>query len=152
MKGIIPIFFILALTSCSFAGDIYFSEVYKDTPLYYGDFNEVKTRDDICRFIHERVEYRSDFIDSKSSPRETLKNGYGDCEDFSILYLNILYVVFREKGELVLVDSADERTIEKGGIITHAIVRLPSGKLLEPQTGKIVDYPIGYSYVFDDIF
>lgn len=144
----------LFLTSCAFdiATDAYFSEIYKDTPLYYGNFNEVKTREDISSFIRKRVSYRSDFIDSKSSPQQTLDNGYGDCEDFAILYLNILYVVFREKGELALVDSADQRTIEEGGKITHVIVRLPSGVLIEPQTGKIVDYPVGYSYKFDDIF
>lgn len=156
MKKILGAFAIIALfSSCAFdlAGDIYFSETYKDTPLYYGDFHEVKTKADIAKFIGERVTYQSDFIDEKSSPRETLSRGYGDCEDFAILYLNILYVVFREKAELVLVNSGEQRTIETGGIANHVIVRLPDGRLLEPQNGSIVKYAsVRFSYTFDQVF
>ena len=154
MKSIMPIIFLsLISTSCAFnmAADMYYLEFYKDTPLYYGDFSEIKTHKDIYTFIHNRVVYKADSFDNKSSPQETLQNGFGDCEDFTLLYLNILYVVFREKGELVLVDSS-ERKIEEGGCTDHVIVRLPSGFLVEPQTGILVDYTVRYSYSFDDVF
>jgi hypothetical protein len=156
MRKIFCAFAIIALfSSCAFdvAGDIYFSETYKDTPLYYGDFREIKKKSDIAAFIRSRVTYQSDFVDEKSSPRETLSRGCGDCEDFAILYLNILYVVFREKGELVLVNSGDARSVESGGIADHAIVRLSDGQLLEPQSGQTVEYAcVRYSYTFDQVF
>ena len=75
---------------------------------------------------------------------------YGDCEDVSLLYLNILYVSTGKKGSLVLVEVPG-RGVVHGGDINHAIVEV-DGVLIDPQTGMVGNYKIAYRYSFYDIF
>lgn len=121
---------------------------YQNTPLYYGNFGGIHAVEDIPYWMNFFISYQAS--SDLQTPEECLKSGHGDCEEFSLLYLNIRYVVFHEKGELCIVDTS--RTVEAGGTIgDHAVVRYGS-KLIEPQTGEEVYYTVCYSYAFDDIF
>lgn len=100
--------------------------------------------------LRHMIEYKVDIRDEFQSPEETFLNKSGDCEDFAILYINILYVKKGEKANLVLIE--DSRTIIEGGNANHAVVQLSNGDLIEPQTGRRVDSDVKYSYSFDELF
>ncbi len=40
---------------------------------------------EVHAYVRRRVQYHSEPIDIWATPEETLKRGYGDCEDFAIL-------------------------------------------------------------------
>lgn len=147
-KIILVIVSVLFFSSCDFAVDGFFSEIFKDIPLYYGDFTEIENEGQISPWINARVEYKK--IGDGQSPKETLRRGEGDCDSFVLLYMNILYVRFGIKSTFCLVVSG--RNIVEGGFVNHAIIRMPSGRLIEAQQGKMVDYSIGYEYSFDHVF
>jgi hypothetical protein len=65
--------------------------------------------------------------------------------------MNIAHFSLNKDLEFVEVQYSS-RTIEAGGLINHAIVR-DVDTLVEPQTGKIVEYSsVGYSYNFMEVF
>lgn len=45
----------------------------------------IKTPDGAHRFIRKFMRYQADASDDWSTPSETLKRGYGDCEDLALL-------------------------------------------------------------------
>lgn len=145
---------LLLSTSCAvdYFTNLDLSETVAGRQLYYGDFSEIKTRRDIVPYIRAHVYYKSESVDEAASPEHTLSRGYGDCEDFAILYMNILYVVFQEESSIAFVDIDKRRAVVEGGRINHAIVQLQDGQLIEPQRGYVVDYPVGYRFSFWSVF
>lgn len=152
MKRMIIVLIVMLSVGCSLAYEIvdeynlsklgvetYHSEDWNDVDSYYG----------IYLYIKNNVEYRKEKVDNWSSPYTTLSRGYGDCEDIAILYINMLYDIFEIKASLGLVNTRD---VVDGGKISHAVVIMPNGDLIEPQTAETVDFNIGYSYGFNDIF
>lgn len=127
-------------------GRINKSEIYYNDDFYYLD-----SIADICHYIMYNVNYKADRGDIWSDPKTTLTRGYGDCEDMTILFMNIYYIVFGEKCELVTVNSS--RKVEAGGIVNHALVRLPNGRLQEANVvGTNQSLVVGYSFGFDSFF
>lgn len=58
---------------------------------------------EIVHWIHERVEYRMDYINYWRSPREVLRDGYGDCEDYTLLFMAMVNEAWGWKPEMLLV-------------------------------------------------
>jgi hypothetical protein len=54
--------------------------------------------DDIAEWIENNITYVEDEEDFWQTPEETLTRGAGDCEDMSILFLDMLYKRTGEKG------------------------------------------------------
>jgi hypothetical protein len=132
--------------------DFYNKEQFSEIHVFNFSFPEIKKTEDISTWINKFVKYRNDNRFLCQSPEKTVISGHGDCRDFSVLYMNILYINFGIKSDLCIVDTNEVRKIEKGGGMDHAIIRLTEGTLIEPQTGQNVFYTVKFSYSFDDIF
>jgi hypothetical protein len=116
-------------------------------------FSEIKTFSGICAWLHENVSYMYDFTEYWQTPEFTVKNRMGDCEDYSILYINIAYVLFGVQASLCAVTMENApRTIVEGGMYNHYVVLLPDGRMIEPQNGRECRYTIQYVYSFDELF
>lgn len=153
MKKILIVLSIsILLTSCqqiyNTYGDDVLSKKFQDIKLWHGNFSEIDNEMDIVNWIEDHVEYKE--TDEVQSPKKTADRGKGDCDCFSILYMNILYVRFGQKSSLCIVNT--DRKIVKGGAVNHAIVRLPDGALFDPLTDDYCEYEIGYEYSFDHVF
>ena len=119
---------LLLMLNCSIAysdmADSYYQQQAAGHELYYGDFSEIQTLQDISVWIMNNVYYKADETDSWDNPEEVIKRGYGDCDDFAILVMNIAYVRFGIEFDLVLVDTEIMKSIEEGGNINHASVAI----------------------------
>lgn len=140
---------IISVSSCMIQ-DAYSLDSLEGQTLYYSsDFEKLTTEQEICDYIAERVTYKKAGHDA-AGPEETLRNGYGDCKAFTILYMNIAYFAFYKKYSAGCVGTG--RKVVEGGTVNHCIVVRPDGTLLEPQTGKTVHYDLGYIYSFNEVF
>ncbi len=151
------IVFVLLFSGCAIqnlALDVYYGEILiEKTDLYYPkDFNvdEINNTDDIVDWMEDRIEYKTQCKIWKSN-EQTLEDGYGDCKQFSIMFINLYYIKYGVETDLAFIDRSS-RAIENGGAVNHAIVRLENDNLIEPQNGKIVSDSIGYIYEFSEIF
>lgn len=96
MKNIIMLFFIILLTGCDYIYDeIPYYELDKE---FLSDFQDAidkkKKFDDV---MTKWVPYQKDKIDCMKNPTRTLTDGYGDCEDKSLLFL---YAYYRCTGDI----------------------------------------------------
>lgn len=153
MKNVILVLLVVGgLSGCKqivdYGTDCAAADRYSNTPLYYGNFSFIRDETLIPFWMDQRVTYK--MSNDLATPEQTVITGYGDCEEFALLYLNIMYIRFGKKGDLCLVVHG--RTVEAGGReCNHAVVRYGS-TLIEPRTGNQVYYTVCYSYKFDDIF
>lgn len=153
MKNIVLVILaVISLSSCKqvmdYGTDCSMRDRYCNIPLYPCNFKQVFNRASIPSWIDYYMDYRES--SDLQTPTECMQSGYGDCEEWALLYLNIRYMRFQEKGELCLVQSG--RTVEAGGqSCNHAVVRYGS-TLIDPMNGNEVNYEVCYSYAFDDIF
>lgn len=154
IKVILTGVFLVYLVSCQQIIDNKLNKDYKQsyqTKIYDGDFSDIKIKQQIPAWIAKHVKYREETIDHYDSLEQTINQGYGDCEEIALLYLNILYVRFNIKGSLCIVEDTDGRQVVNGGNINHVAIML-DGVLIEPQTGKPTNDKIGFMYSFDEIF
>jgi len=152
MKIFIPVFILsILLTGCqqiyNIAADQQYGNGFSDIPLYYGDFSEIETIDDISSWMRSRVSYR--ITDTVLSPEEVLDSGYCDCDGYALLYMNISYVRFGVKPSFGLVKQG--KKIVHGGEIDHAVVKL-HGNYINAQSGSLFTGKVGYEYSFDHVF
>jgi hypothetical protein len=56
-------------------------------------FKNINSLQDYVQWLAKNVQYRKERIDSWSSPQDTLKKKYGDCEDFAFLNAAFLRVL-----------------------------------------------------------
>lgn len=82
---------------------------------------------ELCEWVAEEIEYKTDAPQYVQSPRETLDRGTGDCEDFAILYM---WLLGREDAELVIVLVSDTAG--------HAVVEL-EGEWYDPSIGWVFE-------------
>ena len=132
MKKIwIFILFLILLNSCTevIVEPIYF-DYFKNfnfnDPVFY---NELA----IVYWIYNNITYKSE-TDKKEfyqPPNYTLSKKSGDCEDFVILFLAILYYQFDIKGNFMIVDTGKK---EK-----HAVA-LVRNMVYDPTCGSITTY------------
>ncbi len=80
-------------------------------------------------------------------PDTVIKNGYGDCKDFARLFSVIWFYVHEEEIDLIAIKN--NRVIEAGGVVDHAIVRFNDGSKYDPMLIKESFITVGYSYSFD---
>ena len=57
----------------------------------------------VNRDINSKIKYKEDVVDKWNTPKETLKLGYGDCEDYAILKFDVLLQLGFTAGQLKLV-------------------------------------------------
>jgi len=154
MRKIILLVFVVLLTSCKPYYDSIQEEhnlkIFTDIPLYLGDFEGVETIADITPWIKRHVIWEA--TKKVLSPEECLKRGKCDCDGFALLWMNIAYIKFGLKYDLILVLDSDTRKIEEGGKFNHAIIVSFDGIQIEPQTGRVENYTIKFSYTFDQVF
>lgn len=154
MKKII----LISLVSVLFMGcelsnvvsNMYYENNINKCDIYYGDFEDIKNESDIIKFINNNITYKVSDGYTWATPEEILTRGYGDCKEFTRLYLNILYVITGETGNGILVDY--DRSIVEGGFVNHVIVELSDGTQIEPQNGEICHFEIGFRYGFYEFF
>lgn len=158
-KTLVIIILLTIFTSCNLIYEIE-DEIYMgylDLPLYSGP--ELDTSYIITKNIHTEVWYHTknllvykyDTDDYWQSPFESISLGTGDCEDYAILFLNILYYNYNIKGNIILVNH-QSRSVVAGGRINHCVVELPDGRQIDPQTGLQTNYTVKYRYTFDEVF
>lgn len=164
MKKIILVVLVMMMSlSCSLGYDVYSGiqdeifkiKINKSGIFYHEDFLELKTVSDISNYLDKHVTYKMDEwngrLDYWQTPQETFKRGFGDCEDFVILFINIYYVVFGEKCDLVGVYT--NREVVEGGDVNHSIVRLSTGEYYEATGGFFWgDCTPRYTYDFNLLF
>lgn len=125
-------------------------EKINKTEIYYSeDFDSLRNIADIINYMQSKIEYKIDSVDTWSSPKEVLNRGYGDCEDFAIVFMNIYYVVTGVKCNLINVLS---REVVNGGNVNHSMILLENDRIISPQNGQEYLYYIGYKYSFDLFF
>lgn len=121
--------------------------------LYYGDFSEILVLEDISTWIMARIVYVPDKTDSWDDPEVVLERGYGDCDDYALLVMNIAYIVFGIEFDLVLVDTNKVKIIEEGGTINHASVAIEDLVLNVYNLSQYsLDVPIAFRYNFWYVF
>ncbi len=144
---------ILLLTGCSLNHelvDIYYSNQFKDiahsnTPKPSYGFLDKNPRMFLKRFLTYHIKPKEDITDRIQSPDETLLLGTGDCEDYSILYIDLMYLWFNVKCNLILV-YVDRSSVN------HVVIELPDGTLVEPQNNKTVHYNVEHRIKYDNLF
>ena len=157
-KILIVLFVIMWLSSCdilSYAIDTTTYDMLNNVEFYdFADYDltGIDSYRDIARWINARVQYKADTLEYFSSPEDTLRRGLGDCEDFSMLYINIAKIVLDIEMDLVILNIPVLRVIVEGGIGNHVDVHY-NGVLYSAQLGiERFPTPILYIYTFDEVF
>ena len=129
------------------------SKITKSELIYNKEWEELRSVWDIVYWIDRNIHYVSDGeYDIWSPAWETLERGYGDCEDYCILFMNIYYVVFEEKCDLIAVNAIN-RALVNGGFVNHAEILFEDGTVLDPTNIKWYENrTVGYLYDFDLFF
>lgn len=135
----------------------YGHELYFGVEEPYFKWKEIELPEDVSKWINSNIKYIEDEYEEFSNPEKVLKRGYGDCDDFAILVVNILYVRFGIKADLVLLDSYTNevkyKTIINGGVVNHAAVRYNGVVYDVYDLRRIYVNPIiGYLYPFEHVF
>lgn len=128
--------------------DGFYGADFSGFSVYYGDFSAVRCMGDIPSWMTARVQYV--VTNEIQGPEYTLYRGWGDCDCYAMLYMDIAFVRFGVKCDLALVDTG--RAVVAGGVINHAVIRLPSGRLVNAQNGTTYTGQIAYVYTFDEVF
>ena len=153
MKGLVIIIIVLLSMSCQIAweisDEIYYSQIEVSDIEKFELPQFVNSNFSIAMYIRDLIEFR--IIENEiPSVQTVLEQGYGDCTGFCVIFINIYYQIHGEKCNMVFVEQ--NRGVVNGGEVDHAVVELPDGTLIEPQTGKAVNYNIGYRYKFNELF
>ncbi len=159
MKKIVSVMLIIVMMGCNlvvgddFNDGVNLRKIQKTNLIYMEEWEELENWQDIVMWIWAKVYYSPDGEkDIWSTPLETLNRGKGDCEDFVILFMNIYYVRFGVKLDMVVLDM-NKRTKVNGGYFNHAEVLLEDGKTLCVQIGGLGQgQSISYRYEFDLFF
>lgn len=60
-------------------------------------------------WVHDNIEYQSEEKNSWKTPLQTLEDGYGDCEDLSILLMYIVNINIGISPDLIIVNTLPNR-------------------------------------------
>jgi hypothetical protein len=128
--------------------------------LFYSDeFSSIENEGDAIYYLWKNYSYEKESGDEWKEPSKMFKDRAGDCEDYCLLFVNILYTELNTKASILVVNMNEEisKTIVDGGAVNHVVV-LVGSSLYDPTFGRYVGeledfgYKIGYSYSFDEIF
>ncbi|MFA5397173.1 MAG: hypothetical protein WC346_14280 [Methanogenium sp.] len=161
-KNILVFIYILFILGCS--QDIYFDYVYSNRAsghsLFYSEeFSSLKNEGDVIEYLWKNYSYEREYnSDIWKDPEAMVKDRAGDCDDYSLLFVNIMYVQLNIKTDIILVDmNSSSRAIIEGGVINHVVVAV-GDSIYDPTNGRYMGeiselpYKIGYRYSFDEIF
>lgn len=165
MNKLIPILILLVtLISCTPLLEINYQnpdqKVAGHILTYHPDWENLYSYKEISDWINQRVIYQTEQYDTWADPQVTLDRGYGDCDDYGILFANIVYVSLGIKMSIIVVNIDDmklatledePRYIAQGGTFDH-VMTYYYGVIIEPQNGHEYDGPFSYIYRFDEIF
>lgn len=153
IKLIIIVLFILLFIGCDMMQDTYNYSKFDTMELHHDDYTDIDNYIEVSQWINDRVQPRPDKVDVWSAPATTISRGWGDCDDFSILFLNIVFIRFGIKGNLIALDYDNMyRTVVEGGSINHIIVEI-EGRYYDPFTGLEYNVSkVGYIYIFNELF
>jgi len=142
---------ILFLVLSSLSGEINRPERRGQARLFYGNFNEINSFEDIAEWIGKNVRYANEYVDHWDDPKVTVLRGYGDCDDYAILFMNIAYVRWGIELDFVAVNRHDRQATNLEP--DHAEIRY-GWNTYSIYTGrpiKDITY-IYYMYTFDEMF
>ena len=148
------------LSSCSLMydiqDDVFYDEIGDGYSLYTPEWiDEIDDISDVQEVISNHITYESESGDTWQSPETTCEKGTGDCEDYAILMIDILYLKFGTEANLAIVESDECRSVVNGSLdVDHAIVEC-DGVYYE-ATAKFYktydDVTVCYRYTFDELF
>ena len=162
MKNILIFICSLMAFGCSY--DVYSDGVFSSKAgghqLFYSDeFHFIENEGDAIYYLWKNYSYEKESGDEWKEPSKMFKDRAGDCEDYCLLFVNILYTRLNIKSSILVVNMDEEilKTIVDGGMVNHVIVAVGTS-LYDPTFGRYVGeienfrYKIGYSYSFEEIF
>lgn len=155
MKKLSILLLCLVLVGCqdiiNFNEDLLLGDMFSGIPLYYGDFRAVQSLSTISLYLGDRIYYEP--TNGVQTPAQIFRRRRADCDGYALCWMNIAYIRFGIKTDLCIVKAEGSRRVESGGTdYNHAVVRLPDGRQMDAQSGRIVKYTVKYSYSFDDVF
>lgn len=144
--------------------DEYYSELVTGHEVYFGtdeqnaEWMKFETVPEVSAWVVKNIKYVEDASEEFSNPEVVLERGYGDCDDFALLIMNIIYVRFDIKTDLILLDayinpSTESRVIIEGGSINHATIGY-NGQVFYLYDLRIcyIEPIVGYAFSFDYTF
>ena len=134
------VFFIFIFFDCS----QFYNRLYDWNNFSFEEEVEITCMEDILCWISDNIDYRSEtFLENyPKTPQQTIADGYGNCEDVSILVLAIAYDRLGKKGYMVVMDSTGNFVED------HTSVKINNKIYLEPVTDN---YRITQELDFTDI-
>ena len=133
-KLIVILSLVASLTSCKMINmeiaqisNTHYEELLGNGFTFYEPdwIDEIESFEQIPYVMEQHITYKRESTDYWQSPEETCILGTGDCEDFSILFMNIAFLKFGYVCNLVLINTEDStcRAVVSGDWdINHAIV------------------------------
>ncbi len=121
-------------------------------PKGYMHLENIETFKDISIFLKENIYYKSEYPDKWSSPKTVLERGYGDCEDYAILFMDIAYYCLGIKVDLVIVNISNRRIVN-GQRSNHADIYY-NGEIFSVMRGIYYqeDLDIQFLYTYSEVF
>jgi hypothetical protein len=155
MKYIVLVL-IAVLAGCAYVDGYFYIQIGSGFDLYSQDeYAELRTPRAIAQYISENVVYKYEGEkDEWTGPKETVRRGYGDCDDIALLFANVAYFGIGVKCNIIAttVSSYDyDMSIVNGGFPNHIAVEI-NGQTYEPFYGYPVNCDIQYRYTFDEVF
>jgi hypothetical protein len=165
MKKIIILVVLVSLSGCRMLNFIDMAMYsFLDDVEYYDfaeyDLSEVHNFKQIGDMNRRLITYKSDIGEQIDSPRVAVMRGFGDCDEFSLIFMCIAKEALGIKMSLVIVDTTDYvlsngttgRTVVNGGIGNHLTVRYNNVNY-SAQHGSVSIYQnVLYEYTFDEVF
>jgi len=154
-KILVMLVLMMGFVSCDMIGDFYIGSNASGHTLYYSEsFEDYNSISDIYKYLRANISYRKDDVENFADPKVVIDRGYGDCEDYCILFMNIAYYSLGIKADLAMIDAnQNSRSIVDGGKVNHAVVYY-DGVYYDPTGfGVLTGNPsIGFIYTFDEVF
>ncbi len=155
MRQLIIIISIISITSCSW-NNFVDSEIFshlEPIQLYdYAEYDltEITTYREIALFNRSLINYQTESGEKMTSPKDTINLGFGDCDEYALMFMNVAYLTQDVKMSFVMINL--ERSVVSGGNGNHYDV-MYEGVVYSAQTGRVSEQQeILYSYTFDEVF
>ena len=152
MKKIITLIalLIISVSSCDLLGDPF--DLWVRAELERVEFMDIPAEDligvnsiqDAIDWVGDRIFYRSYEYDNIKSPKKTLEDGFGDCEDYVLLVMNVVYCALGIRMDFAIIDWLHDGTL-------HAVL-LYNGNLYDAQSGCLHYEEVEYLYLFKTAF
>lgn len=133
----LAIFLMLLLVGCSISPGFEFWHYEAEAPV-------ILSIDEAHDFCWQTISYVPDNGDVWQLPHETLMRGAGDCEDFSLLFMFLIYKNLGIESHLVRVD--------RGILGNHFLVRMENGRYYDPMVSFFKDMNLDERWKILDVY